>query len=90
MMIRPKFTTFLSLEEHYINIISDTSLKVQFRAKSWTEFWGGHWRGVPSPQQESSEYLPSFHNILPVQDWIFSSVSHKNKVSFYDELGKRP
>jgi hypothetical protein len=43
---------------------------------------------VQFPQQESFVHPPSFHNILPVRDWICSSGSHQIKVSFYDEPGK--
>jgi hypothetical protein len=37
-----------------------TSLKVQFPRKSYIEFWAGHYRGVPSPQQGSFEHPASF------------------------------
>jgi hypothetical protein len=38
-LIRPRITTTLLLEEHYIDIISDPSLKVRFPRKSKAEFW---------------------------------------------------
>jgi hypothetical protein len=41
MVIRPTITTFLSREENYTDIISDTSLNVPFPRKSYTEFLVG-------------------------------------------------
>jgi hypothetical protein len=74
-----------SLEEgNYINIISDTPLKVRFPRKSYIEFWVRIGEEVPYLSWKSCEQSPSFHNILPVQDWIFSSGSQQNKVSFYE------
>jgi hypothetical protein len=49
MIIRPKITTFLSLEEeNSIDIIFDSSSKVYFQG-SLHRILGGQCRGVPSP-----------------------------------------
>jgi hypothetical protein len=41
MFIHPKIMTFLSLEENYVDNMSNTSLKVQFPRKLYREFWVG-------------------------------------------------
>jgi hypothetical protein len=55
----PNYDSFLEEEQHYIDIISDTSLKDQFPTKIH-RILGGHWRGVPSPQQKSRNILLPF------------------------------
>jgi hypothetical protein len=69
----------LSLEEeNYIDIISYTPLQVRFPRKSYIEFWVRIGEEVPHLGRKV------VNNLLPVQDWIFSSGSQQNKASFYE------
>jgi hypothetical protein len=64
------------LYSHYIYYFLKSSVSCEVEHR----IFGGHWRGVPSPHQKSFEHPPSFHNNLPVREWIFSSGTHQNKV----------
>jgi hypothetical protein len=81
----PNSNFCLQKEENYIDMISRTSLKNPASEQVTNRVLGGHWKGVPLAQQESLEDSPSFHNVLSVRDWIFSSDSYQNEVSFCDE-----
>jgi hypothetical protein len=76
--VSPSNDFSLEEEENYIDLTSDTFLKLRFRRESLTERFG--WaleKNTPTPARKL--LTSSFRNLLFVRDWIFRSGSLKTK-----------